>query len=90
MKTIFKYTLPFMELSTVELPVGAEVVRCAGMDGFVFIWCIVDTDAPLEKRTFYLFKTGSPMPKDKRLRYLGCSAIHVQMELMMYILEEAP
>lgn len=88
MKTIFKYVLPFLEVSHVELPVGAEVIRCDGLDGFLFIWAIVDTEAPLERREFLLFKTGAPMPPDKNLRYLGCGAIFIQMELMMYIFEE--
>lgn len=88
MKTIFKYTIPFMEKVSMDLPVGAQVVRIDGMDGFLFMWCIVDTDAPIEKREFLLFKTGSPMPSYKELRYLGCGAIFVQMELMMYVFEE--
>lgn len=88
MKTIYKYTLPFMEVAQIDMPVGAEVIRCAGIDGFLYVWAIVDTEASIEKRTFYLFKTGSPMPADMRLRYLGCGAIYVQMELMMYIFEE--
>lgn len=89
MKTLHKFTLPFMEVSSVDLPVGAVVIRCAGMDGFLFIWAIVDTDAEFEKRTFYLFKTGAKMPDDilTAYRYIGCGAIFVQMELMMYIFE---
>lgn len=88
MKKIFKYTLPFMELATLQLPIGAEVIRCDGIEGFLYIWAIVDLDAELEPRQFYLFKTGAPMPEDKHLIYLGCGGIFVQMELMMYIFEE--
>lgn len=88
MKVIYKYTMPFMEIATLDLPRGAEIIRCDGIEGFIYVWAIVDTEAEIEKRTFYLFKTGAPMPKDKKLRYLGCGGIFVQMELMMYIFEE--
>jgi hypothetical protein len=90
MRTIYKYTLPFMEVSKLKLPKGAKVIRCDGFDGFIFMWAIIDTEAEIEERTFYLFKTGAKMPDDilERYRYLGCGAIFVQMELMMYVFEE--
>lgn len=88
MKTIYKYQMPFAETAKIQLPVGAEVIRCAGLDGFLWIWAIVDTEAPVELRTFYLFKTGAEMPTHLKLRYLGCGAIFIQMELMLYIFEE--
>lgn len=87
MKTIYKYTIPFMEVAKVCMPVDAKIVRCDGIDGFLFMWAIIDTDATTEERTFYLFKTGAKMPDDilENYEYLGCGAIFVQMELMMYI-----
>lgn len=89
MKKIFKYRLPFMEVATVEMPYEAKVIRIDGLDGALWIWAIVDTDAPIEIRTFHLFKTGAQMPNDilESYNYLGCGAIFVQMELMMYVFE---
>lgn len=87
MRAIFKYTLPFMERSSIEMPIGAKVVRCDGIDGFLYIWAIADAEQAYERREFYLFKTGGEIP-DIPLVYLGCGAIFVQMELMMYIFEE--
>jgi hypothetical protein len=89
MKKIFKYRLPFMEVATVEMPYDAHVIRIDGLDGALWIWAIVDTDAPIEKREFLLFKTGAQMPDDilSDYVYLGCGAIFVQMELMMYVFE---
>ena len=86
---IFKYTLPFMEVATIEMPKGAKVIRCDGLDGFLFVWAIVDPEAEKEIRTFHLFKTGAEMPKDiiESYDYLGCGAIFIQMELMIYIFE---
>ncbi len=90
MKAIHKFTLPFMEQASINMPAGAKVIRCDGVDGFLFVWAIVDTEAPMVRREFHLFKTGAAMPNDilERYRYLGCGAIYVQMELMMYIFEE--
>lgn len=90
MKKIFKYRLPFMEVAKVEMPYGAHVIRIDGLDGALWIWAIVDTMAPIEIREFHLFKTGAEMPDDilHAYRYLGCGAIFVQMELMMYVFEQ--
>ena len=90
MKTIHKFTLPFMERSTVQMPAGALVIRVDGLDGFLFLWAVVDTDQPIVEREFLLFKTGAPMPDDilQSYSYLGCGAIFVQMELMMYVWEK--
>jgi hypothetical protein len=89
-KRIFKYRLPFMEIAHIEMPVGARVIRVDGLDGALWVWAIVDPDAPVERREFHLFKTGAPMPEDigDKYTYLGCGAIFIQMELMMYVFEE--
>ena len=89
MRKIFKYTIPFMEVSKVLLPVGAKIVRVDGLDGFIFLWAVIDPLAPIEQRTFHLFKTGADMPDDiAEYTYHGCGAIFVQMELMMYVYED--
>lgn len=88
MRAIHKFRLPFMEIAEIAIPIGAQVVRCDGLDGALWIWAIVDTDNPTEIRTFHLFKTGAAMPLDMNLEYLGCGAIFIQMELMMYIFQE--
>lgn len=89
MMTIYKYQLGMAEKAVVEMPMGAEVIRVDGIDGFLYIWAVVSTKAPIQERTFYLFKTGAPMPADilTNYRYLGCGGIFVQMELMMYVWE---
>ena len=90
MKKIYKYRIPFMEVAEVELPVDARVIRIDGIDGALWLWAIIDTDAPLTTRIFRLFKTGAEMPPDiEQYTYLGCGAIFIQMELMMYVFERA-
>lgn len=90
MKVIYKYRLPFMEESKVDMPQGACIIRIDGFDGALWLWAIVDTEEPLYTRTFNLFKTGGEMPDDINSSYIyhGCGAIFIQMELMMYVFEK--
>lgn len=86
---IFKYRLPFKEQSQIAMPIGAKIIRVDDFDGAIFIWAIVDESAELENRHFRLFKTGGDMPADiLEYNYIGCGAIFVQMELMMYVFEK--
>lgn len=89
MKAIHKYQLGMAEKASVTMPQGAAIIRVDGIDGFLYLWAVVDTDAPMVRRDFLLFKTGAPMPDNIMVthRYLGCGGIFVQMELMMYVWE---
>lgn len=89
MKAIHKFQLGMTENACVMMPEGALVIRVDGIDGFLYIWAVVDTNAPLIERYFMLFKTGAAMPDDilKNYHYLGCGGIFVQMELMMHVWE---
>ena len=89
MKVIYKYRLPFMEKAQVEMPEGAKIIRVDGLDGALWLWAVVDTDAHMVVREFELFKTGGEMPEGilDDYKYIGCGAIFVQMELMMYVFE---
>lgn len=84
MKTIWKYQIPVLEIFDVELPKGAEIVRFANEGGKLWLWAVVEPDAPLEPITLRAFKTGAEMPTGISLRYLGCAAIYIQQELMLY------
>lgn len=89
MKAIHKYQLGMAETARVMMPAGAHIIRIDGIDGFLYIWAVVDPDALMVQREFRLFKTGAAMPDDilTTHRYLGCGGIFVQMELMMYVWE---
>lgn len=89
MKAIHKYQLGMAEKASVQMPQGAHIIRIDGIDGFLYIWAVVDTEAPMAQRDFLLFKTGAAMPANilATHRYLGCGGIFVQMELMMYVWE---
>lgn len=87
MKAIHKFQLGMAEKASVIMPSGAQVIRVDGIDGFLYLWAVVDTEKPMVEREFLLFKTGAPMPDDilETHVYLGCGGIFVQMELMMYV-----
>lgn len=89
-KTIWKYQLPVLERFVLKLPEGAQIIRIDDQGGMLWAWAIVNTEAPLTERSFRAFKTGAQMPDDVLLQYVGCAAIHVQMELMLYFFEELP
>lgn len=89
MKVIYKYRLPFQEKSKISMPRGANIIRVDGLDGAIWVWAVVDTEQPLVDREFSLFKTGGDMPDDiDTYSYIGCGAIFVQMELMLYVFEK--
>lgn len=87
-RVIFKYQMPVKEHFTMKLPVGAEIIRMAGVGGMFWLWAVVRTDAPDEERHFHAYKTGGVIPDDLNLIYRGCCAVFIQMELMLYIFEE--
>ena len=64
MRAIYKSRLPFMEKSYIDMPEGAEIIRIDGLEGAIWVWAVVDTEAPIERRDFLLFKTGATMPSD--------------------------
>lgn len=85
-RTIWKYQIPVLEDFTISLPKGAEIIRFANEEGRLWIWAIVCPDAELKPRRILAFKAGAEMPDDK-LKYLGCAAIYIQAELMLYYFE---
>lgn len=84
MKIVGKYLVPFKEQFSLELPKGAEIVRIDTVEGHVYLWAVIDTEAPLESVEFVAQKTGGEIPAGLSLVYIGCAAIHIQMELMLY------
>lgn len=89
MKVIYKYRLPFMEKASVRMHSDATIIRVDGEAGALWIWAVVDTENPIVDRHFELFKTGGKMPDDiDDYVYVGCGAIFIQMELMMYVFEK--
>ena len=85
---IHKYQMPVLEQFTMTLPMGAQIIRMADQGGMFWLWALVDLRRPEEIRRFRAFKTGAQVPDGLDLEYVGFCAVHVQMELGLYIFEE--
>lgn len=85
---IFKYQMPVLEQFAMKLPIGAEIIRMQDQGGMFWLWAVVNTNVPDETRHFRAFKCGGAIPDGLKLSYVGFCAVHVQMELGLYIFEE--
>ena len=57
MNTIWKYTITGN--GTHRIPKGAKVIHVGNQNGYICIWCEVDTGVKVfEKRDFKIFGTG--------------------------------
>ena len=66
MKTIFKYPLTSSPI-TLSMPKGATILVAQAQNGIPTIWAEVDTDKPVETRTFVAQMTGQPLPGRKKV-----------------------
>lgn len=90
MKSIYKYPLPATEKAVVELPKGAQILRTEDVDGFFFLWAVVNINPDCEKENRYLefYKTGQPIETPlENLKYLGTCKIFIMQELCLYVFE---
>lgn len=88
MKKIFKYPMPVQEKIQLDLPIGAQILRVADMDGLFFLWAIIDPDEKIMQTRFIEFyKTGQPIPNPDGLVYLGLCCIFIMQELGLYTFE---
>ena len=64
MKKVFKYTLGMSDVSIVQLPVGAQILKIeeqndSASEGILYIWAMVDPDEKFsEPRKFRIAGTG--------------------------------
>lgn len=59
-KVIWKQALDIVDVQTISIPEGAEVLSCAIQENLPTIWFLLDTDpVPVMKgRTFFICGTG--------------------------------
>ena len=88
MKTIWKYSIPFGNLSAMfALPDGAKVLHVAAQQNDIVLWAEVDSDAPKQLREFVVTGTGYELPAG-RLTYLGTAQL-VIANLVFHVFEKA-
>jgi hypothetical protein len=75
MRKVFKYPLPLDEIGwfRLRLPAGALILAFQAQRGTPTIWALVDPDAELQTRTFFLSATGQQLPEERSssLLYVG-------------------
>jgi hypothetical protein len=68
MKTIQKY--PLKPLTELYLPHGAEILTVQMQGNAPHLWVLADPQAPLERRQFHVYGTGTNVP-DQPGRYIA-------------------
>ena len=70
---VFKYRVDGASLQVIRLPKGAKILQVAWQrhQQDTFLWALVDPEAPLVSRTFYLMATGQEMGDAEGLLHVG-------------------
>lgn len=58
MRTIHKYSVSVTDDVAIEMPQNSLILHVAGQYGDLYLWALVDDQAPLETRHFKLRSTG--------------------------------
>lgn len=69
--TIWKYQLEVGDLKAIDMPRGATILSVGVQFGEVCVWALVDEDAGLEERWFYMRGTGHDCDGVKDKTFLG-------------------
>lgn len=71
MRTVHKYPVSLSDISTLDLPLGAEILTVRERGGDAFLYALVSPEAPTERRVFRVANTGEPISERNELRYVG-------------------
>ena len=70
MITIWKYPFAVQDQVKISMPKGAKIVHIESFRG-PCLWALVDTERPIEQRTFYVFGTGHEIVDYQYKSYVG-------------------
>ena len=73
---IHKYPIPSSDEFILIIPEQSTIMHVGLHQLEMFLWAMVDTEAPPEERTFRLVGTGHTVPDDKNLDYIGTITNH--------------
>ena len=71
MQNIYKYTIPTIGQSRLNLPRNANILSVQNQHDKITLWALVDTSEPNETRFFEVYGTGQPCPYADRQQYIG-------------------
>ena len=61
MKVIYKFPLPGLDYQEIPMPKDSKIMTVQMQNGTPCIWAVVDTEAPMEHKAFYVLGTGNPI-----------------------------
>ena len=89
-KTIYKYYLPIEDEPVIDMPVGAMVLSVREQGELANVWALVETDAEIESRQFFLAGTGRPVPfSEKGLRFIATFLMY-EGTVVFHLFEMSP
>lgn len=87
MKTIYKYDLIADDYVELAMPRNAWILSVKLQKGIPRIWALVDTEQPLETRTFRIAGTGHPIEEPtNKLQFVG-TFLMVEENLVFHLFE---
>jgi hypothetical protein len=63
-RTIYKYPLIRRGTQAVMVPANCVILKVGVQDRDMFLWAMVETEAPMVPRTVHVVGTGHPVPPD--------------------------
>ena len=60
---ILKFTLNNLDLQTIDVPAGAELMTVQMQEGQPRLWALCDENAPVRPRRIAMYGTGHPINK---------------------------
>ena len=85
MKAIWKFPLSVEDRQEIEMPAGAEILTAQLQGNTLYLWAVVDDQAPKEKRTIEVFGTGQLMSSETR-KYISTFQLY-RLALVFHVFE---
>jgi len=76
MKTIYKYDLPMENRAIIPMPEGATILKVGVQHNKPVLWALVDSDAPVTDRVFFVFGTGHSFDLAEPFIHHGTLLLH--------------
>jgi hypothetical protein len=70
-RTIWKYELAPMGVTSLDMPAGSLVLHVGEQLGVPVLWALVEPSREIERRTVRVYGTGHPITADGLGRYVG-------------------
>ena len=70
MKIILKYELRLVDLQSVPIPCGAEVLHVGVQNGDIYVWCLCDPQQKNVPMKFFIYGTGHDI-KEPDIKHVG-------------------